>query len=114
MLQFALPNRESAEAHPLQITDDALIALPICLELRSPEGPVSLRHRRARALCMSVPEAPVNEHRPAARPVRQIRCAGEIAIVDAEPASKTMKDSTNHQLGTGVTLRNLSEPRRRS
>ena len=104
MFNFALPYRKRAITECCQLGQARPVSFPICREFRFPESSVSLRDTEMNTFLVSVPIAAVDEYRPAATLVGEIRGAGQRPDIEAVGLSEATQRTPDHLLGRRVLL----------
>ncbi len=99
---IAFPDDEHAETFRFKRSDLVGIAGLVAGELVRPVAGVRFRRRSEPAACMRVPETAVNEDRPFAGLVRQIRLAGKIIDMIAEAQTQRLHGRSCQHLRFGI------------
>lgn len=104
--RLALPNHEHVVLAFLESGDGPRISRYVCVELGYPKLAISAGRRGPFASFVTVPKAPVDEHRPVTRPIRNVGRARKIAVVGAKSSPKRVKFMAHGKLGSGSMLTN--------
>lgn len=84
-VRLALPNCKSRPAHRRQIGDGLPIPRDVAPKLGPPVSCVASRHSRAVTSLMAMPKASMHEQRDVVLGKNDVRIAGKIVTMEAEP-----------------------------
>jgi hypothetical protein len=102
--RHTLPDKHDAEPSSSQQLDLGGIALAIGGEFVEPERAVALGDRAARAPFVMVPEAAVDEDRPAAPLIGEVRATGEMSHIAPVVPAEVAQGGRDQVLGLGPPL----------
>ena len=110
--RLAFPHDHNVVLKHRQRALGALVTHSIRAELVQPETAIARRAGRPLASGMTVPEATMDEDRPAPLAIRNVRGTRQVSVVGSEPVSYGPEGTTDGQFRRGVALPDSPEPGR--